>query len=153
MPTTLRGRLEVHRAAKSCNQCHGVIDPIGLALENFDVIGAYRTRDSNLPVDASTVLPDGRAITGVSGLRDSLLAKPDQFVQTMVQKLLMYGAGREVEPADMPQVRQIVRNVKPGGYKFFDLVMGVVKSDAFRLQGLPHVEESKGAPAVAAVQK
>ncbi|MEO8314553.1 MAG: DUF1592 domain-containing protein [Pseudomonadota bacterium] len=152
-PTTLRGRLEVHRAAKSCNQCHGVIDPIGLAMENFDVTGAYRTRDNGIDVDASTVLPNGVPITGVSGLRDALLARPDQFVQTLVQKLLMYGTGREVEPADMPQVRQIVRDTKAGSYHFFDLVMGVAKSDAFKLQGQPHAEGSKAAPTVAAVQK
>ena len=151
-PTTLRARLEVHRTAKNCRQCHGVIDPIGLALENFDVIGAYRARDNGIAVDASTVLPDGRAIDGVAGLRDALLARPDQFVQTMVQRLLMYGTGREVEASDMPQVRQIVRNVQPGGYRFFDLVMGVAKSDAFRLQGLPHPEGNK-TPTVAAVTK
>jgi hypothetical protein len=142
-PTTLRGRLEVHRAAKSCSQCHGVIDPIGLAMENFDVIGAYRARDNGIAVDASTVLPNGVAINGVAQLRDALLARPDQFVQTMVQRLLMYGTGREVEAADMPQVRQIVRNVKPAGYHFFDLVMGVVKSDAFRLQA-PAPDEAAG---------
>jgi mono/diheme cytochrome c family protein len=151
-PTTLRGRLEVHRSAKNCNQCHGVIDPIGLAMENFDVIGAYRARDSGIAVDASTVLPNGVAINGMAQLREALLARPDQFVQTMVQRLLMYGTGREVEPADMPQVRQIVRNVKPGGYHFFDLVMGVVKSDAFRLQGLPHVEPAKAATTVASAK-
>jgi hypothetical protein len=139
-PTTLRERLEVHRSAKSCNQCHGVIDPIGLAMENFDVVGAYRTRDNGITVDASTVLPNGTAINGVAQLRDALLARPDQFAQTLVQRLLMYGAGREVLPSDMPQVRQIVRDVKPGGYRFFDLVMGVVKSDAFRLQAPPPAE-------------
>jgi mono/diheme cytochrome c family protein len=142
-PTTLRGRLEVHRAAKSCNQCHGVIDPIGLAMENFDVTGAFRTRDNGIDVDASTVLPDGKAITGVSGLREALLANPDQFVQTMVQKLLMYGTGREVEPSDMPQVRQIVRDVKASGNHFFDLVLGVATSDAFKLQGQPHAEGAR----------
>jgi mono/diheme cytochrome c family protein len=141
MPTTLRGRLEVHRSAKSCNQCHGVIDPIGLAMENFDAVGAYRARDNGIAVDSSTVMPNGVAISGMPQLREWMLARPDQFVQTMVQKLMMFGTGREVEADDMPQVRQIVRNVKPGGYRFFDLVMGVVKSDAFRLQGLPHAEE------------
>jgi hypothetical protein len=150
-PTTLRERLEVHRAAPSCNQCHGVIDPIGLAMENFDVIGAYRTRDNGIDVDASTVMPNGVAITGMAELREQLLARPGQFAQTVVQKLLMYGAGRELEPSDMPQVRQIVRDVKPGGYRFFDLVMGVVKSDAFRLQGAPHAEEA-AAGAVASAQ-
>jgi hypothetical protein len=150
-PTTLRGRLEAHRAAKSCNQCHGVIDPIGLAMENFDVTGAFRTRDSGIEVDASTVMPDGRAITGMAGLREALLARPEQLVQTVVQKLLMYGAGREIEPSDMPQVRQIVRDAKAGGYHFFDLVMAVAKSDAFRLQGLPHAETAK--PQLAASTK
>jgi hypothetical protein len=148
-PTTLRGRLELHRTAKSCKQCHGVIDPIGLAMENFDVTGAWRTRDNGIEVDASTVLPNGVAINGMAELREALLARPEQFVQTMVQKLLMYGTGREVEAADMPQVRQIVRDVKPGGYRFFDLVMGVVKSDAFRMQGLPHSEDEKPGATVA----
>ncbi len=69
------------------------------------------------------MLPNGVAINGVAQLREQLLARPDQFVQTMVQRLLMYGTGREVEPSDMPQVRQIVRDVKPAGYHFFDLVM------------------------------
>jgi hypothetical protein len=153
MPTTLRGRLEQHRAAKSCNQCHGVIDPIGLAMENYDVIGAFRERDNGIAVDASTVMPNGVAINGMAQLRETLLARPDQFVQTIVQKLMMYGTGREVEPADMPQVREIVRNVKPGGYHFFDLVMGVVKSDAFRLQGLPHAEEPAKPATVAAAAR
>jgi hypothetical protein len=136
-PTTLRARLELHRQAKSCNQCHGVIDPIGLAMENFDVTGAFRTRDFGLPVDASTVLPSGVAINGVSQLRESLLARPSQFVQTLTEKLLMYSMGREVGPSDMPQVRQIVRDVTPGNYRFFDIVMGIVRSDAFRMQGPP----------------
>jgi mono/diheme cytochrome c family protein len=152
-PTTLRGRLEVHRAAKSCNQCHGVIDPIGLAMENFDVTGAYRARDNGLEVDASTVMPDGKAINGIAGLREALLARPEQFVQTIVQKLLMYGTGRELEASDMPQVRQIVRDAKAGGYRFFDLVMAVAKSDAFKLQGVPHAETAKPEPVVAAVKQ
>jgi hypothetical protein len=151
-PTTLRGRLEQHRASPTCKQCHGVIDPIGLAMENFDVVGAYRTRDNGIDVDASTVLPNGVPVTGVPGLREALLARPDQFVQTMVQMLLMYGTGREVEPADMPQVRQIVRDVKPGGYRFFDLVMAVVKSDAFRLQGPAPAEEKLPGTTVASAQ-
>jgi mono/diheme cytochrome c family protein len=133
-PTTLRARLELHREAKSCNQCHGVIDPIGLAMENFDAIGAYRTRDSGQPVDASTVLPNGQAINGVGQLRAAMLERPTQFVQTVTERLLMYGTGREVEAADMPQVRRIVASTAAGQYKFFDIVKGVAKSDAFRLQ-------------------
>ncbi|MEO6185280.1 MAG: DUF1592 domain-containing protein, partial [Steroidobacteraceae bacterium] len=150
-PTTLRARLEIHRENKSCNQCHGVIDPIGLAMENFDVTGAYRTRDSGLPVNANTVLPNGVAINGASQLREALLARPDQFVQTLVEKLLMYGTGREVAPSDMPQVRQIVRDVRPGGNHFFDIVMNIAKSDAFRLQGPPSEggKDAKTPPTVA----
>jgi hypothetical protein len=146
-PTTLRARLEVHRSVKSCNQCHGVIDPLGLALENFDVTGAWRTReiDSRLPVDASTVLPDGTPVNGVVQLREALLRNPEQFAWAMTRNLLMYAIGREVEPQDMPQVRQIVRDAAAGGYRFFDLVNGVVNSDAFRLQGPAHEAEEKKA--------
>jgi hypothetical protein len=153
-PTTLRARLEVHRSVKSCNQCHGVIDPLGLALENFDVTGAWRTRelDSRLPVDATTVLPDGTPVNGVVQLREALLRQPEQFAWALTQKLLMYATGREVEPQDMPQVRQIVRDAAEGGYRFFDLVHGVVNSDAFRMQGPPHEEGEKSKATVAAAQ-
>ncbi|HXR52975.1 MAG TPA: DUF1588 domain-containing protein, partial [Steroidobacteraceae bacterium] len=137
-PTTLRARLELHRQAKSCSQCHGVIDPIGLALENFDVTGAWRTRDSGLPVNSATVLPSGVAIAGAAQLNDQLLARPDEFVQTLTEKLLMYATGREVESSDMPQVRQIVRDSAKDDYRFFDIVRGIVRSDAFRLQAPPH---------------
>ena len=132
--------LEVHRSAQNCNQCHGVIDPLGLALENFDVTGAYRTReiDSRLPVDASTVLPDGTAINGVVELRQALLRRPEQFGWAFTQRLMMYAIGREVEAQDMPQVRRIVRDTAAGGYRFFDLVKGIVNSDAFRMQGRAH---------------
>ncbi|HUG73789.1 MAG TPA: DUF1592 domain-containing protein [Steroidobacteraceae bacterium] len=148
--TTLRARLESHRALQSCNQCHGVIDPLGLALENFDVIGAYRTReaDSRQPVDASTVLPDGTAINGVVQLREALARRPEQFAWALTQKLLMYATGRELEAQDMPQVRQIVRDAAADQYRFFDLIRGVVNSDAFRLQGAPH-EEGAGKNTVA----
>jgi hypothetical protein len=133
-PTTLRARLELHRASKSCNQCHGVIDPIGLAMENFDAIGVWRTRDSGQPVDASTVLPNGQAITGVGQLRAAMLGRPGQFVQTITERLMMYGTGRQVEAADMPQVRQIVASTAAGQYRFFDIVRAVARSDAFRMQ-------------------
>jgi len=137
-PTTLRARLEVHRQAKGCNQCHGVIDPIGLAMENFDVTGAWRSQDSGLPVNAATVLPSGVAIKGVAQLNDQLLSRPDEFAQTLTEKLMMYATGRELESSDMPQVRQIVRNSEQGSYRFFDIVKGIVNSDAFRLQAPPH---------------
>lgn len=144
-PMTLRARLEVHRQAQSCNQCHGVIDPIGLALENFDSIGAWRTRDAGLAVDATTVMPNGVAINGVAQLREVLVANPQQFALSITEKLMMYGLGREVEAQDMPQVREIVRGAAADNYRFFDLVKGVVRSDAFRMQGAPHDDEQGGA--------
>lgn len=143
--TTLRARLETHRSVQSCNQCHGVIDPLGLALENFDVTGAWRTReiDSRLPVDATTVLIDGTAIDGVVQLREALMRQPEQFAWSLTQKLMMYAIGREIEAHDMPQVRAIVRATAADGYRFFDLVKGVVNSDAFRMQGVLHDEDAR----------
>jgi hypothetical protein len=129
-----------------------VIDPIGLAMENFDVTGAWRTRDSGQPVNAATVLPNGVKIDGVAQLNDQLLARPDQFVQTVVGRLMMYGTGRELEADDMPQVRRIVRDTAQNNYRFFDIVRQVAMSDAFRLQAPPHEKapDDKPKPTVAA---
>ncbi|MEO8307634.1 MAG: DUF1592 domain-containing protein [Pseudomonadota bacterium] len=144
-PTTVRARLELHRAAKSCSQCHGVIDPIGLAMENFDVIGAWRERDvaADAPIEADTVLPNGVAISGPVELRKQLLSRPEQFALAFSEKLLMYGLGRQVEPNDMKQVRELVRAAAKSDYRFADIVLGVVNSDAFRMQA--RSSEKKGA--------
>jgi hypothetical protein len=134
---TVRARLEQHRDKPACNMCHGVIDPTGLALENFDAIGRWRTRDSeaNLPIDASTVLPTGVAIDGVVDLRAQLTARPHVFAQTVTEKLLMYAVNRRLEYFDMPQVRGIVRSAAKDNYTLSSLVVGIVNSDAFRRQG------------------
>ncbi|HEY0302632.1 MAG TPA: DUF1592 domain-containing protein, partial [Rhizomicrobium sp.] len=139
-PTTVRARLEEHRDNKSCKQCHGVIDPLGLALENFDVTGQWRDVDraAGEPIDATTVFPSGVAARGVLDLRQELLRRPEQFVQALTQKLLMYGIGREVEYSDMPQVRAIVRAAAKDDYRLTSLVLGIVHSDAFLLQSPPH---------------
>src|SRR5262249_25451527 len=110
-PKTVRARLEQHRNKATCNQCHGVIDPTGLALENFDAIGAWRTTDrqANAPIDAATVLPNGVPINGVVELRAQLVDRPAMFAQALTEKLLMYAVNRELEYFDMPQVRAIVR--------------------------------------------
>ncbi|MEO5922563.1 MAG: DUF1592 domain-containing protein [Bryobacteraceae bacterium] len=136
-PKTVRARLEQHRAKASCRMCHGVIDPTGLALENFDAIGQWRTMDTqaNVPIDASTVLPTGVAINGVVELRAQLVAKPALFAQTVTERLLMYGTNRQLEYFDMPQVRAIVRSAAKDNYKLSSLILGIVKSDAFRKQG------------------
>jgi hypothetical protein len=136
-PRTVRARLEQHRDNATCRMCHGVIDPIGLALENFDAIGRWRTMDSEarVSIDAGTVLPTGVAINGVVDLRSQLIARPEVFARTVTEKLLMYAVNRHLEYFDMPQVRAIVRGAAKDNYKLSSIVLGIVNSDAFRKQG------------------
>jgi hypothetical protein len=136
-PRTVRARLEQHRDNATCRTCHGVIDPTGLALENFDAIGRWRTTDSEAkaPIDASTVLPTGAAINGVVDLRAQLAARPEVFARTVTERLLMYAVNRPLEYFDMPQVRAIVRTAGKDNYKLSSIVLGIVNSDAFRKQG------------------
>jgi hypothetical protein len=136
-PKTVRARLEQHRDKASCRMCHGVIDPTGLALENFDAIGQWRTMDkeANAPIDASTVLPTGVAINGVVELREQLVEFPEIFARTVTERLMMYAVNRQLEYFDMPQVRAIVRSAAKDNYKLSSIVLGIVNSDAFRKQG------------------
>ena len=136
VPKTLRARLEHHRSKPGCAQCHGVIDPIGLALENFDAIGRWRDvdADATAPIDAATVLPDGRKVDGPAALRQALFDGRDLFVRAFTEKLMMYALGRELEPHDMPQARAIVRQAAARDYRLSAIVAGIVSSDAFRLQ-------------------
>jgi hypothetical protein len=131
-PTTLRQRMEQHRANPSCGACHGVIDPIGIALENFDAIGKWRDTAAGQPVDAATALWDGTALDGAADLRRALVARSPQFAETVVEKLLAYGLGRTVEYYDMPAVRSIVTNAWARNYKLRDLIKGVASSAAFQ---------------------
>ncbi|MBN1238302.1 MAG: DUF1592 domain-containing protein [Gammaproteobacteria bacterium] len=150
-PTTIRARLEQHRESSTCNGCHGVIDPYGLALENFTVVGEWRDfdRDADAPIDASTTLPGGLPVEGPVELRQALLRRPDQFVQAMTQKLMMYALGRELEFFDMPQVREIVRSAADEDYRFSAIVSGIAASDAFRMQTLPEARDEAGAQVAA----
>lgn len=136
-PKTVRARLEQHRDKATCKMCHGVIDPTGLALENFDATGEWRTTDSqaNVSIDAATVLPNGTPINGVSELRAQLVARPQVFAQTVTEKLMMYAINRRLEYFDMPQVRGIVRGAAKENYTLSSIVLGIVNSDAFRKQG------------------
>jgi hypothetical protein len=148
-PKTVRARLEFHRDKSSCKQCHGVIDPTGLALENFDSIGQFRKTDrqaNNAPIDSSTVLPNGIAINGPVELRQQLAGSPDTFVTALTEKLMMYSVNRPLEYFDMPQVRKVVRDSKKENYTFASLVTGIVNSPAFRKQGAT-ATVSKAAPA------
>jgi hypothetical protein len=137
-PKTLRARLESHRSKPGCNQCHGVIDPIGLAMENYDAIGRWRDMDleAKAPIDAKTVLPDGRPVDGPAELRDALFGGRDLFVRAFTEKLMMYAVGRELEYFDMPQVRTVARRAATQDYRLSAIVSGIVASDAFRMQGL-----------------
>jgi len=130
---TMRETMELHHTSPVCASCHKIFEPIGLALENFDAVGLWRTQDEGSPIDASGVLVDGTKIDGVSSLRSSLVRYSDQFERVVAEKLLIYALGRGVEFQDMPMVRSIVRDAAPGNYRFSTLVLGIVKSPAFQM--------------------
>jgi len=133
-PTTVRARMERHRASPACAGCHKVMDPLGLALENFDAIGAWRSSEAGVPIDASGELGDGTRIDGVVALRQALMTRPDVLVGTMTEKLMTYALGRRVEPVDMPAVRAIVRQAARDGYRFSSIVRGIVSSVPFQMR-------------------
>ncbi len=131
-PKSMREKLARHRQDPSCNSCHSVIDPLGFALENFDVIGGWRTIDeSGQPVDASGTTVSGAKVEGLSGLRALLLDRPEQFPRTVTEKLLAYALGRRVEFSDQPTVRTIVRDAAAHDYRWSSLILGIVNSPAF----------------------
>ena len=123
-----------HRANPTCNSCHGIIDPIGFSLENFNAIGQWRDKDreTGTLIEASDTI-HGEKVTGPDDLRKLILRKPDQFVQTLTIKLMTYALGRGVEAHDMPTVRAIVRDAAKNGNKMSAFVLGVVNSAAFRM--------------------
>ena len=134
-PRSIRERLAEHRQNPSCNSCHSVIDPLGFALENFDVIGGWRTVDeSGQPVDARGTTVGGAKLEGLSGLRAFLLEQPDQFPRTVTEKLLTYALGRRLEYYDRPAVRKIVRDAAAHDYRWSSIVLGIVESPAFLMQ-------------------
>jgi Protein of unknown function (DUF1592)/Protein of unknown function (DUF1588)/Protein of unknown function (DUF1587)/Protein of unknown function (DUF1585)/Protein of unknown function (DUF1595) len=130
---TTRERMEQHRSNPSCNSCHRVIDPLGLALENFDVTGAWRIKDNEVPVDVNGDLYDGTRMEGPAGLRAALLKHQDMFLTGFTESLLTYALGRRVEYSDMPMVRAIVRDAAKKDNKFSAFILGVVNSNAFKM--------------------
>jgi hypothetical protein len=134
LPTSVRERMVAHRDDPACRGCHQLMDPIGLALENFDAIGRWRTLDSGSPVDASGQLVDGTMIDGAGDLRDALLAYPDAYLQTLIEKLLMYATGRATDYYDMPVVREVAARASENGYRFSEIVAGIVESDSFQMR-------------------
>jgi mono/diheme cytochrome c family protein len=132
--TSLRQRLEVHRANAACASCHKVMDPIGLTLENFDHIGKWRTVDGKAPIDASAQLVDGTKLDGPLTLRRALLERSEVFATVATEKLLTYASGRAVQYQDMPAVRTIVGDAARDKYRFSSLVLGIVKSTPFQMR-------------------
>ena len=133
-PTSVRQRLEQHRASPSCASCHAVMDPVGFSLENFDLIGEYRDEDGGVPVNATGKLADGTALNGPASLRKALLDRRDAVAATATEKLLTYALGRRVEYFDMPAVRAIVRDAARQEYRFSSLITGIVKSVPFTMK-------------------
>jgi hypothetical protein len=139
---SMRERMEQHRSNPACYSCHATIEPYGLALENFDAVGRWRTINENgEPVDASTVLVNGTKFEGPDGLRNIILANKDQFVQTATNRLLTYAVGRGLDYYDMPTIRKIVKASAPSNYNFSTLVVNVVKSMPFQMRKAPKPEE------------
>ena len=130
---TVRERMEMHRANPACNSCHSAIDPLGLAMENFDVTGAWRIRDEGNPVDPVGVMYDGIELAGPDDLRDALLRYREVFYRTFAENLMAYALGRRVEYFDMPTIRQITASAAANDYRMSSFVLGVVGSPPFRM--------------------
>ena len=130
---TMRQTMEAHRTNPVCASCHKIFEPIGLALENFDAVGGWRTQDGDSPIDASGVLVDGSKVEGVASLREALVRRSDQFVRVVTEKMLTYALGRGAEYQDMPLVRSIARESAASNYSFSSVVLGIVKSAPFQM--------------------
>jgi hypothetical protein len=135
----VRELMALHSKNKSCHSCHGVMDPLGFALESFDATGRWRDKDrlAQTPIDTSAELPDGTPVNGPNQLREALLSNQGQFVQTLVHKLMTYGVGRPMEWHDKPTVRRIVQQTAAEEHRFHALVLAVVNSPQFRMKRLP----------------
>jgi hypothetical protein len=129
---SLRQRMEVHRQNPACANCHAKMDPIGFALENFDAVGAFRTKDGTFEIDASGEFSDGTKFTGPADLKRIVMERKDEFCRCLTEKLLIYALGRGLEHYDRPTVERILKALPAGNYKFSVLMQEIVKSDAFR---------------------
>jgi len=138
---SVRERMEQHRANPACAACHKIMDPIGLALENFDPIGRWRLVDSGTAIDANATMYDGTELAGPAGVRDAVLAHPEAFIRNFAEKLLSYGLGRVLDHRDMPTVRSISRTAASSDNRFSSFVMGIVESPAFKMSKRPTSDE------------
>ena len=146
-PTTMRERMARHRASPACATCHAKIDPLGFALENFDAVGRWRSREegAGTPIDASGALPDGAPFDGPAAFREALLREPwaAEFATTVTEKLMTYALGRGLEHYDAPAVRRILRDAEPGDYRWSSLILGVVESVPFQMRRAPETGDGR----------
>jgi len=133
-PRTIRERMEIHRANPSCASCHRSMDALGFTLENFNAVGAWRTRDAGQDVNAQGTMADGEEVAGAAGLRAALLKRPETFVETLTGKLMTYGLGRGLQYYDMPVIRGILRDAAGQDNRLSSIVLGIVKSVPFQMR-------------------
>ena len=141
-PRSMREQMAVHRTNPACAVCHQVMDPIGLALENFDAVGGWRAEDGGALIDASGQLADGTKVNGVVSLRQALSARPEMFARTLTEKLLTYALGRGLDYHDMPVVRSIVNDAARNNYRFSAIVLGIIQSAPFQMRSAGTVESA-----------
>ena len=134
---SMRQLMEQHRASPACSGCHQLMDPLGFVMENYDGTGAWRTRELAGPIDASGELADGTHVNGIGELRRALMKHPEQFVETMTEKLLIYALGRGLESYDMPAIRTVVKDASRSNYRFQSIILGIVNSTPFRMRMKP----------------
>ena len=139
---TTRERMEMHRANPTCNACHRFMDPVGLALDNFDVIGKWRTRENGAPLDTRGELWDGTPVSSPAELQRALLRRPERLLQNFTENMMAYALGRRIEYYDMPAIRKIVDAAERNDYRMSSFVLGVVNSDAFRMRRAETITES-----------
>lgn len=133
---TGRERLAEHRANPACSGCHSLIDPVGFSLENYDAIGRWRAVEEGTRIDSTGSLLDGSRLEGVTGLEQAIRSRPELFLRTLTEKLLMFGLGRVIEEQDAPAIRKVVREARTGDYRFSSFVVGIVNSVPFRMRRL-----------------
>ena len=138
---TTRERMEMHRANPTCNACHRFMDPVGLALDNFDVIGKWRTRENGAPLDTRGELWDGTQVSSPADLQSALLKRPERLLQNFTENMMAYALGRRIQYYDMPAIRKIVDGAEGNDYRMSSFILGVVNSDAFRMRSAETIAE------------
>ncbi|MEO6080443.1 MAG: DUF1585 domain-containing protein, partial [Steroidobacteraceae bacterium] len=143
-PKTMRERLKMHSTNPSCATCHKMFEPMGLAMENFDAVGQWRTTEVGNPIDSVGIVTDGTRIDGIKGLRDLTVSKREMFAEVVIENLLTYAIGRGLYYNDMPLVRSLGHNAAKDDYRFSSLILGVVQSPAFTMNMKSAAVSGKG---------